>query len=215
MSDQEIQDLRRNYTKGELDESSVSDHPVDQFGVWFEQACKAQLLEPNAMSLATSTSQGQTSLRTVLLKGYDRHGFNFFTNLESNKSVDIQSNSNVSLLFPWLSLERQVIINGKAESMPRSEVLKYFVTRPVDSKIGAGASSQSRIITTRKLLEMKFDEIKRKFSGGEVPLPSFWGGYRVIPRTIEFWQGRPSRLHDRIQYTLDEDGAWKKARLAP
>jgi len=200
---------------GELDETSVTDHPVDQFGIWFEQACKAQLLEPNAMSLATSTPQGQTSLRTVLLKGYDKRGFNFFTNLESNKSIEIQSNPNVSLLFPWLPLERQVIISGKAASMSRSEVLKYFVTRPVDSQIGAWASNQSRIITTRKLLEMKFDEIKRKFSDGKVPLPSFWGGFRVIPRTVEFWQGRPSRLHDRIQYTLSDEGEWKRARLAP
>jgi pyridoxamine 5'-phosphate oxidase len=215
MNDQEVQDLRRNYTMGELDETSVTDHPVDQFGIWFEQACKAQLLEPNAMSLATSTPQGQTSLRTVLLKGYDKRGFNFFTNLESNKSIEIQSNPNVSLLFPWLPLERQVIISGKAASMSRSEVLKYFVTRPVDSQIGAWASNQSRIITTRKLLEMKFDEIKRKFSDGKVPLPSFWGGFRVIPRTVEFWQGRPSRLHDRIQYTLSDEGEWKRARLAP
>jgi len=200
---------------GELDESSVAPDPVDQFGIWFEQACKAQLLEPNAMSLATSTPEGQTSIRTVLLKGYDAGGFNFFTNMESHKALDIGSNPNVSILFPWLALERQVIINGTAEAMGRAEVLKYFVTRPVDSQVGAWASNQSRIITTRKILEMKFDELKRKFADGKVPLPSFWGGYRVIPRTVEFWQGRPSRLHDRIQYSRNEQGEWQLARLAP
>lgn len=200
---------------GELDETSVTSDPVDQFGIWFEQACKAQLLEPNAMSLATSTSEGRTSIRTVLLKGYDKAGFNFFTNMESNKALEIGSNPNVSLLFPWLALERQVIINGTAEVMGRTEVLKYFVTRPVDSQIGAWASNQSRIITTRKILEMKFNELKRKFADGKVPLPSFWGGYRVVPRTIEFWQGRPSRLHDRVQYSRDDHGAWQRARLAP
>ena len=200
---------------GELDESSAAPDPVDQFGVWFEQACKAQLLEPNAMSLATSTPEGQTSIRTVLLKGYDQSGFNFFTNMESNKAMDIGANPNVSILFPWLVLERQVIINGTAEAMGRAEVLKYFVTRPVDSQVGAWASNQSRIITTRKILEMKFDELKRKFADGKVPLPSFWGGYRVIPRTVEFWQGRPSRLHDRIQYSRNQQGEWQRARLAP
>ena len=215
MNEQEVQDLRRNYTMGELDESSVAPDPVDQFGVWFEQACKAQLLEPNAMSLATSSPEGQTSIRTVLLKGYDQSGFNFFTNMESNKALDIGSNPNVSILFPWLALERQVIINGTAEVMGRAEVLKYFVTRPVDSQVGAWASNQSRIITTRKILEMKFDELKRKFADGKVPLPSFWGGYRVVPRTVEFWQGRPSRLHDRIQYSRNDQGEWQRARLAP
>ncbi|XOV73726.1 MAG: pyridoxamine 5'-phosphate oxidase [Verrucomicrobiota bacterium] len=215
MNEQEVQDLRRNYTMGDLDESSVAHDPVDQFGLWFEQACKAQLLEPNAMSLATSTPEGQTSIRTVLLKGYGKDGFNFFTNMESNKALEIGSNPNVSLLFPWLALERQVIINGTAESMGRAEVLKYFVTRPVDSQIGAWASNQSRIITTRKILEMKFDELKRKFADGKVPLPSFWGGFRVVPRTVEFWQGRPSRLHDRIRYSLNEQGKWQRARLAP
>ena len=214
-SEREVQDLRRNYTMGDLDESSVDDDPFEQFNKWFQQACKAHIREPNAMSLATATPEGQTSIRTVLLKGFEKTGFRFFTNLESRKSLQIQSNAQVSLLFPWLELERQVVIDGMAEPLSRGEVFKYFLTRPVDSQIGAWASRQSRVLTTRKLLEMKFLELKRKFADGEVPLPSFWGGYRVVPRSFEFWQGRPNRLHDRLRFIRIDQGPWTLQRLAP
>ena len=156
-----------------------------------------------------------SDLRTVLCKGYDRSGFIFYTNIESTKATQIAANANVSLLFPWLQLERQVIINGTAERMSAGEVLKYFVTRPFESRLAAWTSQQSSIVTTRKLLEMKFAEMKRKFADGEVPVPSFWGGFRVKPRTIEFWQGRPSRLHDRFLYSRGESDRWKIERLAP
>lgn len=211
----ELAGMRNNYTQGELDEAQLLSDPFEQFETWFQQARDAGILEPNAMSLATASPTGQTTLRTVLCKGYDRSGFVFYTNLESTKATQIAANSNVSLLFPWIKLERQVIINGNATRMSNVEVLKYFVTRPFESRLAAWTSQQSSVVTTRKLLEMKFAEMKRKFANGEVPLPSFWGGYRVKPRTIEFWQGRASRLHDRFLYTALGDGPWKIERLAP
>lgn len=207
--------MRNDYTQAELDETSLLADPFGQFEAWFQQACAAGVIEPNAMSLATASASGQTTLRTVLCKGYDRSGFIFYTNLESTKATQIAVNANVSLLFPWLKLERQVIINGTAERMSAGEVLKYFVTRPFESRLAAWTSQQSSIVTTRKLLEMKFAEMKRKFADGEVPVPSFWGGFRVRPRTIEFWQGRPSRLHDRFLYSRGENDRWKIERLAP
>jgi pyridoxamine 5'-phosphate oxidase len=207
--------MRNDYRIGELDEASLPGDPFVLFESWFRETCSAGVIEPNAMSLATATATGQTSLRTVLCKGYDRSGFVFYTNLESTKATQIAENSNVSLLFPWLKLERQVIVNGNARKMSAGEVLKYFVTRPFESRLAAWTSRQSSVVTTRKLLEKKFEEMKRKFASGEVPLPSFWGGFRVNPRTIEFWQGRPSRLHDRFLYTRLDDLSWKLERLAP
>jgi pyridoxamine 5'-phosphate oxidase len=210
-----VSDLRLDYTRGELHRRDLKPDPFDQFELWFKQACGSGMIEPNAMSLATVDATGRPSLRTVLLKKWDQRGFVFFTNLESRKARDIEADPNVSLLFPWLLLQRQVAINGTAERIPTSEVLAYFVTRPFGSQLAAWASPQSRVISTRSLLEAKWEEVKRKFREGQVPVPSFWGGYRVTPRDFEFWQGRSSRLHDRFRYTRGGDGSWEVARLAP
>jgi pyridoxamine 5'-phosphate oxidase len=210
-----LADMRSDYQLAALDEAALPADPFVQFERWFQEACAARIVEPNAMSVATASPSGQTTLRTVLCKGYDREGFIFYTNLESTKARQIAGNPNVSLLFPWLRLERQVIINGAAERMSTAEVLKYFVTRPFESRLAAWTSQQSSVVTTRSLLEMKFAEMKQKFAQGEVPLPSFWGGFRVKPRTVEFWQGRPNRLHDRILYTHLVGPSWKMERLAP
>lgn len=210
----DLGDMRQDYRLAELDESTLPPNPIDQFKQWFQEACESGVIEPNAMSLATASANGRTSIRTVLCKGYDDRGFLFFTNLESAKAGQIGENPQVSLLFPWLKLERQVIINGDAEKLSVGEVARYFVTRPVDSQIAAWASQQSRF-TTRRLLQQKFAELREKFARGQVPVPGFWGGFRVRPRTIEFWQGRPSRMHDRLLYTRQEDGAWSIGRLSP
>lgn len=207
--------MRHDYRRGELDESNLAPDPFDQFQTWFQQACDAGVIEPNAMSLATATPQGETTIRTVLCKGINQQGFLFFTNLESTKGRQLAVNPHCSALFPWLKLERQVVINGKVERLTAGEVLKYFVTRPFESQVAAWTSRQSSVVTTRKLLEMKFAEMKRKFAGGEVPVPSFWGGFRIVPRTIEFWQGRPSRMHDRFLYSRPATGGWIIERLAP
>lgn len=208
-------DMRHDYTRDALDESTLAADPFDQFETWFKQAIEARVIEPNAMSLATADATGRTTLRTVLMKGYDSRGFVFFTNLGSTKAKQIAENSNVSLLFPWLALERQVIVNGAATKLSMTEVATYFMKRPRGSQLAAWVSQQSSAISTRKVLEMKFEEIKRKFAAGEVPVPSFWGGFRVQPRTIEFWQGRASRMHDRFQYSPDAAGGWKIERLCP
>ncbi len=189
--------------------------PFRQFQDWFETAIATGIPEPNAMSLATVDAEGQPWLRTVLLKLYDAHGFVFFTNFESRKSRQIEGNARVALLFPWVGLARQVKILGRAERIPTPESLAYFLTRPRGSQIGAWASPQSQVIRSRSLLEAKVDEVKRKFAQGEIPLPAFWGGYRVVPHRIEFWQGRDSRLHDRFAFSLQGDGNWTIERLAP
>ncbi len=207
--------MRRDYSAAPLHRRDLKPDPFDQFGQWFEEACASGIPEPNAMSLATVGADGRPTLRTVLLKKWDRDGFVFFTNLESRKARQIAENPNVALLFPWLALQRQVAITGPAERLPTAEVLAYFITRPLDSQLAAWASPQSRVISARALLEAKWEEMKRKFREGRVPLPSFWGGYRVRPRDFEFWQGRPSRLHDRFLYTPRPDGGWQIERLAP
>lgn len=206
---------RTEYDKGKLDREDLKPSPFEQFAVWFEQAVQSKVIEPNAMSLATSGADGRPLVRTVLLKRYDEHGFIFFTNLESRKARQIKENPNASLLFPWLALQRQVIISGRVESVSTAETLAYFVTRPRGSQIGAWISQQSSVVTSRQLLLAKWDEMQRKFANGDVPLPSWWGGFRVVPREIEFWQGRESRLHDRFLYTLQEKGSWAIERLAP
>jgi pyridoxamine 5'-phosphate oxidase len=213
MSD-DVSGLRREYSHRQLHLEDLSPNPFAQFKAWFDEALGADIVDPNAMSLATATPAGETTIRTVLLKGYSEEGFVFFTNLESTKAKQIAENPNVSLLFPWLLLERQVIINGTAARLPLTEVAKYFFSRPRESRIAAWVSPQSRVIDARRMLEMKFEEMLRKFGEGEIPVPSFWGGYRVHPRTIEFWQGGLYRLHDRFQYRRDGDG-WTIDRLAP
>lgn len=210
-----VADLRKEYTKAILTEEDIDPNPFVQFQLWIDQACSAEIIEPNAMTLATVDASGQPWTRTVLMKSFSEAGFLFFTNCESRKAQQIAKNQRVSLLFPWLALERQVIINGSAEKISPKESLKYFQSRPEGSQIGAWASPQSQVITSRKLLELKWNEMKRKFAAGKIPLPSFWGGYRVIPRTMEFWQGGKNRLHDRLLYTRQIKSDWRIERLAP
>jgi pyridoxamine 5'-phosphate oxidase len=210
----DVSDLRREYGKGHLEREDLKDDPIDQFESWFEDARGAGLLEANAMVVATSGSDGQPSARTVLLKYFDRSGFVFFTNLESAKARQIAENPRVALHFYWPVLERQIIIRGTAETVTRREALAYFVKRPRGSQLGAWVSDQSRVVSSRGLLEMKLDEMKRRFADGKIPLPSFWGGYRVVPGEIEFWQGRENRLHDRFLFRRADEG-WEVARLAP
>jgi len=207
--------LRRSATGFALDREDLADDPVIQFEEWFRYACETVPMDPNAVSLSTVDSQNKPSSRTVLLKYFDENGFVFFTNFESKKAEHIVANPNVALLFFWSDAARQVKIQGTAEKIPASETLKYFVSRPRGSQIGAWVSAQSSVISSRSLLEAKFQEIKRKFKNKDVPLPSFWGGYRVVPEEIEFWQGRRNRLHDRFQYTRRQDGGWDIERLAP
>ena len=217
MSDEQphpdVAELRRNYTRDGLRRNSLDPDPVGQFRRWFADAVAAELVEPNAMVLSTTDGRRPSS-RTVLLKAYDERGFVFFTNYESRKARDIAAQPEVSLLFPWYPLERQVGLLGKAERISAAESLAYFASRPHGSRLGAWVSQQSTVITSRKLLEMKWEEVKRKFSEGEVPLPSFWGGFRVVPVEFEFWQGRENRLHDRFRYVRNGDG-WTVERLAP
>jgi pyridoxamine 5'-phosphate oxidase len=210
----DVSALRRDYGRGSLDIGDLLPNPIAQFQRWLTDAIAEKLVDPNAMSLATATPSGETTLRTVLLKGYGDDGFVFFTNLESTKAQQIGLNPHVSLLFPWLVLERQVIINGTAARISMADVTRYFLSRPRESRIAAWVSPQSRVINARRILEAKFEEMLAKFGKGEVPLPSFWGGFRVTPRTIEFWQGGHNRLHDRFLYSRAGDG-WKIERLAP
>jgi pyridoxamine 5'-phosphate oxidase len=207
--------LRENYEAGALRREDLAAVPVVQFRSWFQEAAASgKVCEPNAMTLATAGADGRVTARTVLLKAYDEKGFVFFTNYSSVKARQIAENAQVALLFPWLPLERQVSICGRASRISTAESLAYFVSRPFSSRVGAWVSHQSKVVSSRKLLELKFEEMRRKFANGEVPLPDFWGGYRVEPETIEFWQGRTSRLHDRFLYTR-ESGAWRIDRLSP
>lgn len=210
----DLQDMRRDYKRAELDEESVDASPFLQFEQWFGDAQKAELLEPNAMLLATANAEGVPNIRAVLLKIFDERGFVFFTNYNSDKAREIEQNANVAAEFLWLGLERQVRILGRCEKISKSESLSYFMKRSRGSQLGAWVSDQSKVVTSRKFIGMQIEKIKEKFKNGEVPLPDFWGGYRIIPQKIEFWQGRESRLHDRILYAKNED-KWEISRLAP
>ena len=212
--DDPIDQSRRDYVRGPLEREHLDADPIVQFTQWFEEACEHIDIEPNAMTLATVDSNGAPAARMVLLKFFDRDGFVFFTNLESRKAMHIDSNNRVALLFWWPELERQIELNGVAERISSVEAAKYFMTRPRGSQLGAWVSHQSDVLTSRKALEMKLDEMKRKFANREVPLPSSWGGFRVVPTAIEFWQGQPDRLHDRFQYVREGEG-WRIRRLAP
>ncbi len=209
----DLTELRNKFRKSGLSRSDLDDDPVKQFSLWFTEAIDSGIVEPTAMSLATS-DESEIGLRTVLLKYFDDKGFVFYTNYESKKSRQIEKRPEAAILFPWVALDRQIKIIGGVEKVSSLESIKYFTTRPKDSQIGAWASKQSTIISSRDILQNQFESMKRKFSSGEVPLPDFWGGYRVIPRTIEFWQGRESRLHDRFIYRRIED-SWTVSRLSP
>ncbi|BHH82074.1 pyridoxamine 5'-phosphate oxidase [Desulforhopalus sp. 52FAK] len=212
----DLSDFRREYLKGGLTRSDLNQDPILQFTQWFEQAQKTDIPDSTAMILATVNGKGQPSQRTVLLKYYDEKGFVFFTNFSSRKAQEIKENQQVSLIFVWLELERQIIINGTAEKVSTAESAKYFMSRPKDSQMAAWVSSQSHPVSSRQMLMQKFNEMKTKIGEGKVPLPSFWGGYRVHPAEIEFWQGRKNRLHDRFLYTKDSSsGLWASERLAP
>lgn len=211
---EDITSIRQEYTQASLDEFGVDANPFKQFESWFEETLKSKLLEPTAMILSTVASSGAPSQRTVLLKHFDMEGFVFYTNYSSKKANHISKNSQVSLLFPWYGLERQVIISGEAQKISSKESLKYFLSRPRGSQLGAWVSNQSQIISSRKVLELKLAEMKEKFKEGKIPLPDQWGGYKIIPNSFEFWQGRANRLHDRIFYEM-VDNSWIIRRLAP
>ncbi|WP_259070637.1 pyridoxamine 5'-phosphate oxidase [Mucilaginibacter sp. X4EP1] len=215
MNQEELKNLREEYNAAALTEASTKSDPIKQFEKWFNEAQEAQVPELNAMTLATATPDGRPSARIVLLKGYHEGGFVFFTNYLSRKGKEINKNPNGALTFFWPSVERQIRIEGTLEKVTREESEKYFHSRPHNSQIGAVVSPQSQEIDNREIIEQKWNELATEYEGKEVPKPSFWGGYILKPRLIEFWQGRPSRLHDRILYKKIDNKNWKKVRLAP
>ncbi len=210
----DLSEFRNEYSSRGLSRDDLDADPVRQFEIWFQQTTELRVHEPNAMVLATVDERGMPYQRTVLLKYFDLGGFVFFTNYESRKARQIAANAQVSLLFPWLTLERQVIIQGNSAKISTAESLRYFASRPRDSQLGAWVSQQSSVVSSRAFLMQKLSEVKAKFAKGEIPLPSFWGGYRVVPETIEFWQGGAGRLHDRFLYSRNSTG-WQIDRLAP
>jgi pyridoxamine 5'-phosphate oxidase len=209
-----LADLRKEYCLAGLMEKDLARDPFRQFEKWFQEAEAAKISEPNAMTLCTATRDGRPSARTILLKGLDGRGFVFFSNYESRKGRELHENPNAALVFPWTGLERQVIIEGAVTKVPREESEAYFHSRPRASQLGAWVSQQSSIISGRAVLEDSMKMLEQKYAGREVPLPPQWGGWRLSPETVEFWQGRRSRLHDRLRYRRDKDG-WIIERLAP
>lgn len=210
-----VANLRRNYTRAGLNENETDPNPFIQFQTWFDQALNSDLPEPNAMTLATADSQGKPSARIVLLKGLDETGFVFYTNYKSHKAQQLAKNPTAALVFWWAELERQVRIEGTVEKVSQAESEEYFASRPIGSQLGAWASPQSRVIESRRVLEEKTWELEQKYANQEIPKPPHWGGYRLIPIEMEFWQGRPNRLHDRLCYNQQSDGSWLRERLAP
>ena len=209
-----LQDNRREYDYGKLSRESLLDNPFAQFKLWMAQAIEADIQDPTAMSVATVNAEGKPWQRMVLLKDFDERGFVFYTNLGSRKATEIKGNAQVSLHFPWLQLDRQVIVGGCAERLSTVDVIKYFLSRPKASQLAAWASKQSSRVNSRQALETQFERVKEKFSKGEIPLPDFWGGYLVVPQEIEFWQGGENRLHDRFCFKREND-QWDIARLSP
>ena len=220
----DIGDYRREYMSEGIDKATLNADPIKQFETWFKQASDLSIQDPNAFSLATANADGWPSVRTVLLKLFDHQGFVFFTNYNSRKAQDIKENAKAAMLFPWLQLNRQIRVEGHIERISGADSLKYFASRPRGSQLGAWCSDQSEVIESRNFLEQKYREAADKFKRGAIPLPSFWGGYRIVPKTIEFWQGRENRLHDRIVYraldastnsSTDASSVWERSRLAP
>ncbi len=213
---QDVADLRRDYHLQELSETEADLDPIAQFANWFETAIKAQVPDPNGMTLATVGLTGKPASRVVLLKGFDRQGFVFYTNYHSRKSQELEAHPWAALNFWWVALERQVRIEGRAEKVSAVESDAYFHSRPRDSQLGAWASPQSEVISDRQVLEQSLFDLEEKYAGQElIPRPDHWGGWRIVPEAIEFWQGRSSRLHDRLLYQLQTDGTWLRSRLSP
>jgi len=211
----DLESLRREYLFGGLKRENLLSDPIKQFELWLQQAIDLQIYDPTAMVVATVNSDGQPSQRIVLLKHLDDLGFVFYTNFGSRKAREIAANAEVSLLFPWNDIDRQVKIQGQAHKISTKESLKYFLSRPRESQLAAWASEQSRPLSSKQVLLTQVEHMKEKFSKGEVPLPDFWGGIRVEPSLVEFWQGGENRLHDRFEYNLNEDASWSIQRLAP
>lgn len=208
-------DLRREYMQCGLHEDELAEDPFRQFQLWFDAAVEADLPEPNAMTLATATRDGRPSARMVLLKQVDNRGFVFFSNYESRKGNELAENPRAALIFFWVQLERQIRIEGVVERVSAEESDIYFHSRPLGSQLSAAASHQSQVISGREVLEQRVAELEAEYSDGEVPRPDYWGGFRVIPETVEFWQGRANRLHDRLRYSKDQGGHWFVERLSP
>jgi len=211
----ELEDTRREYDFGHLSRKSLEESPFDQFQKWMGEAIDSGIKDPTAMCIATVAANGKPSQRIVLLKHFDESGLVFYTNLESRKAKEIAGNATVSVHFPWMKIDRQVSIEGRAEKLGLATVLKYFVSRPKESQLAAWSSHQSRPVDTRAMLEDEYKRMQMKFAAGKIPVPSFWGGYRIVPEQWEFWQGGEHRLHDRFRYSTDENNGWTINRLAP